>query len=226
MRASVALVLALSLAACATASDDATVDTAAGVADADPDRVATGSGVPAGYTARPDREGTDLSQLQYAVQGGNRWEITTGPAHIVYAPGDTARGSYTARATFEQLEAPRHPEAFGIIVGGEGLDGAQQRYTYFIVRGTGEYMVRVREGNETRNVVGWTKSPAVATQDSAGRASYPLAGQVGADSVRFLVGDQRVAAVPKTAVPTDGIVGLRVNHNLRVATGPVTVERQ
>ena len=112
------------------------------------------------------------------------------------------------------------------LLGGRDLEGPEQRYTYFIVRGTGEYLVKVREGGDTRDVVEWTKSDAVAVQDSAGKASYELAVQVGADSVTFLAGGERVAAVAKSAVPTDGIAGLRVNHNLHVSTGPVEIVRQ
>ena len=224
MRRPLVIALSLSLAGCSTGSEGS-ADSAAGAA-ADPDRQTAGGGVPAGYTARADREGTDLAALQYAAQGGDSWVITTGPAHIVYAPTDSASGAYTVRAEFEQLEQPPHPEAFGLFVGGQGLDGADQRYTYFVVRGTGEYLVRAREGGDTRDVVGWTKSDAVPTQDSAGKATYRLAIEVGADSVRFLSNDQRVAAVARSAVPTDGIAGLRVNHNLRVRTGPVQVQKQ
>ena len=224
MRRPLVLALSISFAACAGGADGAS-DSAAGMADADPDRATVGGGVPAGYTARADREGTDLSTLQYATRG-DAWEITTGPAHIVWAAGDSASGAYTVRAEFEQLEAPTHPEAYGIFVGGRDLEGPEQRYTYFIVRGTGEYLVKVREGADTRNVVAWTKSDAVVAQDSAGKASHDLAVEVGADSVAFLVGGERVAAVAKSAVPTDGIAGLRVNHNLHVATGPVEIVRQ
>ena len=226
MRRPLALVLSLTLVACG--GDAGTADSAAGsAATADADRAATGGGgIPSGYVARGDREDADLSGARYASSGGNAWEVTTGPAHIIYAAGDSASGNYTARATFEQLEAPSHPEAYGIFVGGQGLDGTAQRYTYFLVRGTGEYLVKVRDGGETRNVVSWTKSEAVPMQDEAGKGKYRLAIEVGADSVRFVANDQRVAAVARSAVPVDGIAGVRINHNLHVATGPVEIVRQ
>src|SRR5690606_30180612 len=98
---------------------------------------------------------------QYVVNGG-RWEVTTGPAHIVYAAADTAAGNYTVTATVDQMEQPQHPEAFGLFIGGSNLDQLTgQTYTYFIVRHTGEYMVRVREGATTRTVAEWTASPDV-----------------------------------------------------------------
>ena len=40
--------------------------------------------------------------------------------------------------------------------------------------------------------------------------------EVGADQVRFLVNDTEVATQPRSAVDTDGIAGLRVNHFLNV----------
>jgi len=195
---------------------------AASAASADPDRSAGGSGVPAGYVGRTDRAGQNIADAKYTVNGST-WEVTTGPAHIVYAAKDSARGTYTATAVIEQLEAPRHPEAYGIFIGGQNLDQPSQRYTYFVVRGGGEYLVRVRDGEQTRTIADWKASDAVPKADEAGKATYQLTARVGADSVRFLVNDRPVMAVAKSAVPTDGIAGVRINHNLHVRVEPVVV---
>ena len=213
------------------AQDSASADTAgapAGAvgADADPTRAAVGgAGVPAGYVGRADREGDALTGARYTPRDGGLWEVQTGPAHIVWSPRDTAQGAFTVRTRIAQLEAPSHPEAFGLFVGGRDLEGAGQRYTYFVVRGTGEYLVRVRDGGATRDVRGWTAAPAITRQDGSGRATYELAMRVAADSVRFLVGDTPVHAVAAGAVPTDGVAGLRINHNLRLEVRPPVVER-
>jgi len=190
----------------------------------DPDQSTGGSGVPQGYVGRTDRANQNIAEAKY-TPNGNRWEITTGPAHIVYAAKDSASGRYTATATFDQLEAPRHPEAFGIFIGGRNLDQPSQQYTYFVVRGTGEYLVRVRDGDQTRDVLNWRGGGNVPKADDAGKATYKLAAQVGADSVRFMINDKPVAAVAKRGIPTDGIAGLRVNHNLHVMTGPMTITK-
>jgi hypothetical protein len=232
-RISIVLGAAL-LAACSSGDTDA-ADTATGAgaapaAAADPDAATAGGGIPAGYLGQidPPREGrapADLTQANYTARDG-RWEVRTGPAHIVYAAGDSASGSYTVAATVEQLEAPTHPEAFGLVIGGSNLDQtASQAYTYFIVRHTGEYMIRVREGATTRDVQGWTASPNVPKSDGSGRATYNLAARVGPDSVRFLVGDQPVAAVASSAVPTNGVAGLRINHNLHLMVTPPRITR-
>ena len=224
------------LAACSGAKDGAqdgaradTAGTAVGGAsgaEADPTRAAAGgAGVPAGYVGRADRAEDALTGARYTPRDGGTWEVQTGPAHIVWSARDTAQGAFTVRTRIAQLEAPSHPEAFGLFVGGRDLEGAGQRYTYFVVRGTGEYLVRVRDGGATRDVRGWTAAPAITRQDGGGRAAYDLAVRVATDSVRFLVGDTPVHAVAAGAVPTDGIAGLRINHNLRLEVRPPVVER-
>ena len=208
------------------ATDSVATDSAAAApapaASADPDQSAGGSGVPAGYTGRTDRTGQNIADAKYSADGG-RWEVTTGPAHIVYAAKDSARGAYRVTTTIDQLEAPAHPEAYGLFIGGQNLDQPTQRYTYFVVRGTGEYLVRVRDGGQTRDVKGWTGGADVPKADASGKATYKLTAQVGADSVRFMINDKTVTSVAKSAVPTDGIAGVRVNHNLHVRVTPVTV---
>lgn len=211
-------------AALGTTATTMTADSMAGGATSDPDRATGGAGVPAGYVGRTDREGVAISGAKYVAASG-KWEVTTGPAHIIYAAKDSARGAYTASASFDQLEAPTHPEAYGLIIGGRNLDQPSQQYTYFLVRGTGEYLVKVRDGAGTRNVVEWKASDAVTKADASGKSSYRLAAQVRADSVRFMVNDKTVATVARAGIPTDGVAGLRVNHNLHVMVTPVSIAK-
>ena len=220
------LLLAASALACAT-GDKADTDTSAAPAAAgsDPDIAAGGQGVPAGYVGRTDRETVKITDASYTATG-NRWEVKTGPAHIVYAAKDSATGSYTVSTTIEQMAAPAHPEAFGLFIGGQNLDQPSQKYTYFVVRGTGDYLVKVRDGGETRDIVKWTPSNAVPKQDASGKATYRLSAQVTADSVRFMVNDAPVGSVAKSAVTTDGVAGLRINHNLHLTVQPVEIRKQ
>lgn len=215
------------LAACTTAektpAPDSTKASAAPANESDPDRNAEGGGIPAGFTVRTDRADANISGAKY-VASGNDWEVTTGPAHIIYAANDIGNGNYTASATIEQLEKPAHPEAYGIFIGGQNLDQPSQKYTYFIVRGTGELAVKARDGATARDVVKWTATPDVPKADASGKATYDLAAQVTSDAVKFSVNGKQVASVSKAGLPTDGIVGLRINHNLHVKVSPVTVK--
>jgi len=224
-----ALAVAIPVLACAPAGPNTTAGTGSAAtagAEADPDVRAIGAtGLPAGYLGRADRADASLADARYA-SSGNGWEITTGPAHILYSPLHTATGSYTVSTTIEQLERPRHPEAFGVFIGGRNLDGPSQEYTYFLVRGTGEMFAQHRMGDQLRRLIAWHRSQWVPEADAEGRATYRLQVQVRPDSVRFRVNDVVAAALPNTPeLSTDGIVGLRINHNLRVRATPVTITR-
>jgi hypothetical protein len=192
-------------------------------ANADADRQTGGSGLPAGFVGRTDNPSTPITGAKYTASGDG-WEVVTGPAHIIYRDQDVASGSYTASATIEQLEKPAHPESYGIFVGGKNLDKPAQAYTYFLVRGTGELAVKVREGDKTREVLKWTAAANVPTQDASGKASYALTAQVTGDAIKFMVNGKQVASVSKVGLPTDGIAGLRINHNLHVKTSPISVK--
>ena len=216
----------VALAACTTEKAPAT-DTAQAPApsatNADPDRNAAGGAIPAGYTARTDRADAPISGAKYTADG-DEWDVTTGPAHIIYAAKDMGNGSYTASSTIEQLENPQHPEAYGIFIGGRDLDKDSQAYTYFIVRSAGDLAVKVREGAATRDVIKWTPSADVPKADASGKAKYELSAQVTGDAVKFSVNGKQVASVSKAGLPTDGIAGLRINHNLHLKVTPIAVK--
>lgn len=218
---------ALLLAGCKPADKTPSADTAnppsAQVNNSDPDRNAAGGAIPSGYTARTDRPDANISGASYTANGSD-WEIRTGPAHIIYNPKDMGNGNYTASATIEQLESPQHPEAYGIFIGGRDLDKPTQAYTYFLVRGAGEVAVKARDGASARDVVKWTATPDVPKADASGKGRYDLAVQVTNDAVKFSVNGKQVASVSKAGLPTDGIAGLRINHNLHVKASPVSVK--
>jgi hypothetical protein len=219
---------ALVLTACSKPAGTA-ADTAASTVtkggNADPDRNVSGGSIPAGYTARTDRAGVAISGAKY-VQSGDGWDVTTGPAHILFAPKDSATVNYTASATFEQLEAPAHPEAFGIFIGGIHLELPSQAYVYFVVRGTGEMLVRLRDGASTRDTIPWTANAAIPKQDASGKATYNLAASVKPDSVRFMVNGKQVAALGNSNLQSAGIAGIRINHNLHLKVTPISIKPQ
>jgi len=220
----------IALASCAAEKTPGAADSAvaaagatgAGMETEDPDRNAGGAGVPGGFTARTDRPDAAITGAKY-VRSGETLEVTTGPAHILYAGKDTAKGTYSVSATIEQLEKPVHPEAYGIFIGGRDLDTPTQTYTYFLVRGSGELMVKVREGDKTRDVVKWTRSADVPSQDASGKAKYALGASVTGDAVKFMINGKQVASVSKVGLPTDGVAGLRINHNLHLKASPISI---
>ena len=169
--------------------------------------------LPGGWAMRLDRDGASTAGLTFAAMGSG-YHAVTGPSGIFYDPSTTATGAYTAEATFTQLKPSAHNEAYGLIFGGTGLGGPQQSYMYFVVRGDGKYLVKHRAGTEVHTIQDWTAHPAIKMADAAGKATNALRVRVAADSVRLDVNGTQVAALPKMG--TDGIVGVRVNHQLEV----------
>ena len=194
-------------------------------APADTDVAARGGSIPNGYSVAFDHAGTKAADVSYAAREPGKWEVTTGPAHILWSAADTARKKYVASATFEQLSAPSHPEAFGIFVGGSGLDGASARYTYFLVRGDGEYAVKARDGANVRTITDWTAHPAIPKQDASGKALYGVKVEVDAGTAKVSVNGAPVTTITAKQGPLDGIAGVRVNHNLHVTVTPVSLIR-
>ena len=210
----------------ATPSTAATV-TPAATTTARPDSDAAaigGTGAPKGFLARTDKPTQKLSDIKYSASGTG-WEVTTGPAHILWNPKNVASGNYTVSATFDQLAKPMHPESYGIFIGGSDLSGPNQSYLYFLVRGSGEIFAQTRKGSVLTGRIAWQKSYAAPVADSSGKATYTLAMRVAADSVHFLVNGHQAAVLPKKDLVTDGIYGVRINHNLHLHVSPVTITK-
>ncbi|MEO6525413.1 MAG: hypothetical protein ABIP93_02180 [Gemmatimonadaceae bacterium] len=190
-------------------------------ADKDPThKVAGKTPLPAGWSGRTDRPNDKLSDAKFVTMGSG-FHVTSGPAAIYWNAHHTAAGPFVATASLTQTKAPMHPEAYGIIFMGKKLDAADQSYMYFIVRQDGKFMVNHRAGAEVHKLVPWTDHAAVHKADAAGKATNALTVDASkADSVRLLVNGTQVHALPANQFGgTDGLVGLRVNHNLDVHVG-------
>ena len=185
----------------------------------DPTRRAAGGSVPAGWAIRLDDKDQGrytANDISFMAMGGG-FHITSGPAAI-YPGADLPNGDFVLEATFNQNEAPSHPEAYGLFFGGRDLDKSdQQTYVYFLVRGNGQYLINHRAGRDVHKIVDWTSSPAIKSQDAGGKATNQLTIRAGADSVRFIANGQQLAAISRQEITnTGGKAGLRVNHNLNV----------
>lgn len=181
----------------------------------DPDTMMKGGALPAGWMARLDSGSTKPDGVSMMPMGAGL-HFKTGPAGIYYRQADTKSGSYEVHATFTQMEPAEHPEAVGIFIGGSNLAAATQKYTYFLVRQDGQFLIKRRDGAQTPNIMDWTASPAVKKTDAATKGVNALSIVVAPDKVRFLVNGTEVHSATPAQVDAAGIAGLRINHNLNV----------
>jgi len=184
-----------------------------------------GGGVlPPGWHHRFDLPDMKLEDMRFSNEGTSR-HVTSGPPGIYYDPSVTATGDYTVKAKFTQLSKGEHREGYGPFIGGTSLDGDAQHYVYFLLRQDGQYLIKERVGTNTRGITDWTPHAAIKPFGSDGRMTNELAIVVAADAVRFMINGTEVARKARTEVQTDGIVGLRINHQLDLLVDGPSVER-
>lgn len=181
--------------------------------------------VPAGWKVRLDKPdpnvvvGSDKEKAGiWFVNMTPGWHVTTGPSAIFYHPDSVAAGESRIEAVIHLFEPHgRHREAFGIFFGGSDLEGPGQSYDYFVIRNSGEFLIKRRSGSETAVIREWTKSDAIVPyQKGKPSVKNVLAVEAGKDEVIFLINGARVAALPRSEVRLDGIAGLRINHHVNV----------
>jgi hypothetical protein len=177
-----------------------------------------------GWWARLDDPKERTKGLKF-VEMGSGLHATTGPTAIFWDPQDEASGQYTVKGRFTLNRMPSHPVAYGLFIGGQNLDENNQRYTYFVIREDGQFLIKKRNGAATSNVAGdWTEHPAVLKPDASGKLSNDLSIQVAKDAVTFLANGKEVAKHPASAVDTEGVAGLRIGHGLDLQIDGFAVE--
>lgn len=185
-----------------------------------------GGTLPAGWSARAD-ESAGTANVR-VVPMGKGIHVTLGPAIILYRASTAGAGPFHTLATFTQTKPTTHAEGYGLFYGGKGLDGAAESYTYFLIRQDGTYLVKRREGEKTTEITkGWVASPAVRKIEGKGSATNLLEIDAKRDPTKvvFLVNGQPVHTLDAKAADVNGIVGMRVNHNLDLHVDGFDVHR-
>ena len=175
---------------------------------------------PDGWEVRVDRsqnaaDPDDVPEL-IVMAMGDGFHVVAGPAGTFWNPTSIADGDFTAKATFNLMEPAGHNNFYGLTFGGEALEGAGQKYTYFLVSQDGTYLIKTRSGENVSDVVASTAHPSVNTPGAEGRSTNMLEVRVAGDTISYVVNGTVVHSAPKGVTVTDGIVGVRVNHTLNV----------
>lgn len=142
------------------------------------------------------------------------FQVTTGPAVVVWDDAWTASGSYTLSARMTLQEPSSHNNYYGLILGGGALEGDRQNYLYFLIGQNGSYIVKHRANDETvHDLQGRTPHDAINTPGDDGTSVNELEVRVGAE-VQYVINGTVVFSTPNEGMAgrTDGVYGVRVNH--------------
>lgn len=194
--------------------------------------------VPAGWKERIDKS-TDASDPDAngavkIVTAGKGYHIETPSAAVFWHPSNRASGNYTLKGTFKLNKPSGHTNYYGLIFGGSGLEGADQKYTYFMVAQNGGWLVKTRDGDKTSaafpGLPGAVKNsavvnPVVAKPGADGTSVNTLEVRVQSDKIDFVVNGTVVHSAPKAGIVTDGIWGIRSNHLLDIEAMDVGVSK-
>ena len=188
-------------------------------------KIESGGVFPPGWSTRVD-DGSP-TQVSFAAMAPG-WHATTATSTILYREQDRASGTYEVTTKLHLFpEGPGHLEAFGLFLGGKDLQGAGERYTYFLIRGDGTFKLKRRAGASATDITrDWTPSSAIVKGKTDGPVANVLNVAVGKDKVSFRVNGQEVYSAPAANVDTDGIVGLRINHNLSIHVESLEIKKQ
>jgi hypothetical protein len=165
-----------------------------------------------------DASDPDAPGVNKFLASGSGFHAINPMAAIYWNPANTATGNYTLKGTFKLIKSSGYDEYYGLIFGGSALDGPGQSYLYFMVTDDGTYLIKRREGSSTQGVSPKTPSNAVKKPDASGSATNALEVRVMGDKIEFAINGTVVTTLPKTgpAAKTDGVYGMRINHQLDV----------
>jgi hypothetical protein len=181
---------------------------------------------PKGWKVRIDRSTSasdpDAAGAVKFVTSGSGFHATNPQAAIFWNPGNTATGNYSLKGSFTLVKPSNHTNFYGLIFGGSDLEGPKQSYVYFLVAQDGTWLIKRRDGEETKDVAAKAPNDAVKKPDASGKSTNALEVRVGSDKIDYLVNGTNVHSMPKSGVKTDGIYGVRVNHQLEVQIDGLT----
>lgn len=152
------------------------------------------------------------------------WHITMGPGALLYPQGKEASGRFVLAGEMIYFPDGADSAAYGIFVGGRGLDAANPTWTMFVLRADGSGAVMQRGPSGEQVLRAWSRHEAINARDANGWARNTVAVRAEPDSVRFVVNGQVVHAWRRDDLAVEGQYGFRIGKgaNLHITNLDLT----
>src|SRR6266705_5077958 len=100
---------------------------------------------PQGWKMRVDRSTAASDpdapgEIKFVTMGSG-FHATNPQAAVYWNPANTTQGNYTLKGTFVLQKPSGHTNYYGLVFGGNALEGGQQKYTYFMVAQNGSWLI-------------------------------------------------------------------------------------
>jgi hypothetical protein len=128
------------------------------------------------------------------------------------------------KGTFKEAKpSAGHPHPYGVFIGGTKLDSETPSLLYCVAYSDGTFLVRGFSGGKVVNVSKRQPHAAVHKAGADGSVTQDIAWTVKGNRAECLINGQSAASFDKAEIvgpgkldSTDGVVGLRVSHNVDV----------
>ena len=153
------------------------------------------------------------------------WHIRTKPAAIFWPNDSRIEGNYRLEAVFHLFDPEGRNEGYGLFFGGVNLNADDITYDYFLVRNSGEFLIKGRGGVATELLHDWSSSFEIRpfTDVTESSVTNRLGVVAGGSEVVFEINGVEVARLPRNQVNTEGGFGVRINHFVEVHLSSLTV---
>ena len=180
--------------------------------------------LPKYWEVRLDKANENKNDIK-VTRDSNYNHFITGPAAIYYNTKNAEYGQYKIEAEFIQVKPSEHPEGYGLFFAGSNLQKDNQNYIYFLIRQDGKYLIKERNGKDTKEIVNWKSDDNINSQNKKGKTINKLTITVNPRVVIFGANGKAVKFYEKFLfAKTVGIVGLRINHNLNIKVSGLKIE--
>ena len=204
----------------------------------DADRSVAGGGIAvAGWKGKVDAraagQGKSVKDSRFASGKDGKMELKIGPAAVYWSDANRAAGSYEVKATFtENAHKPNHPHSYGVFIGGNDLDTADQSFAYCIAYANGTYSVKYFHGANVVTVADRVASAAINKANDAGTATNEIGWRVQGGKASCVINGTEVGSWDAAQLvgadklkSLDGTYGVRVSHNLDLTMTPLTMKK-